>query len=165
MRLSRLKVDPDKAANGVWTEFAPGIRVLVARANNPAYQAKVRELSKPYQAKIRAGTMDDDKMQQLIRRAFAECVLLDWEGIDEEQVFSTGEEANAAVEGNPDWTGRAPVYREEESHWAVPIPYSPEKAYEFFSDPALADFYQFVLITANEVALYRTEVDRDTGKT
>jgi hypothetical protein len=36
-----------------------------------------------------------------------------------------------------------------------PLPYSEETALEILNDPALADFYKFVLLAANEAELFR----------
>ena len=44
------------------------------------------------------------------------------------------------------------------------IPYSYEKALEFFNDPALSDFYSFVLDTAGENSAYRQELIEDAEK-
>lgn len=44
------------------------------------------------------------------------------------------------------------------------IPYSYEKAMEFFSNPALSDLYNFVLETAGENATYRQEVSAESEK-
>ena len=44
------------------------------------------------------------------------------------------------------------------------IPYSPDKALEFFEDPALSDLYSFVLETAGESELYRQEMMEDAAK-
>jgi len=43
----------------------------------------------------------------------------------------------------------------------APIAYSPEKALEFFKNPALSDLYQFVLETAGENDVYRQELLED----
>ena len=42
-----------------------------------------------------------------------------------------------------------------------PIDYSPDKALEFFNDPALSDLYNFVLETAGENEVYRQELTED----
>ena len=44
------------------------------------------------------------------------------------------------------------------------IKYSPEKAMEFFDDPALKDFYEFVLEVAGETDLYRQQAVADEAK-
>lgn len=40
----------------------------------------------------------------------------------------------------------------------VAIPYSPEKAEEFFRDPELQDFYKFVQIVSDDADQYRKEL-------
>ena len=43
-RLSKVRIDRDKADNGVWFEYEPGIRVKVARIGNSAYVEGLRNL-------------------------------------------------------------------------------------------------------------------------
>lgn len=45
-----------------------------------------------------------------------------------------------------------------------PIPYSSEKALEFFRDPDLSELYNFVLETADANELYRQELKEDSEK-
>ena len=44
------------------------------------------------------------------------------------------------------------------------LKYTPEQALTFFNDDSLRDLYKFVLITANESARYRAELDEDGAK-
>lgn len=53
-------------------------------------------------------------------------------------------------------------YIEDENGKA--IKYSPEKALEFFNDPALKDLYDFVLEVAGESELYRQQAADDEAK-
>lgn len=43
----------------------------------------------------------------------------------------------------------------------VPVPYSKEKAIELLSDPALEDFYDWVLSIAGSADLFRADVDEE----
>lgn len=43
-RLSKVRVDCDRADNGAWFEYEPGIRVKLARMGSPAYVAGIRDL-------------------------------------------------------------------------------------------------------------------------
>ena len=45
-----------------------------------------------------------------------------------------------------------------------PIPYSREKALEFFENPELADFYDYVVIVSNQKENYRKQVLVDSEK-
>ena len=42
------------------------------------------------------------------------------------------------------------------------IPYSPEKALEFLKDPEMLDFYNWVLLTANNAELFRKQFDAES---
>ena len=44
-----------------------------------------------------------------------------------------------------------------------PIPYSPEKALEFFNDPKLVDLYNFVLEIAGENTAFAQELKEEAG--
>lgn len=52
-------------------------------------------------------------------------------------------------------------WRNIEDETGNPIPYSTEKALEFFKNPALSDLYNFVLETAGESDIFKRELLED----
>lgn len=55
-------------------------------------------------------------------------------------------------------------WRHLEDEAGVPVVYSPTKALEFFNDPALRNFYLFVVETAGEADFFRKEQFEDAVK-
>jgi len=70
--------------DGVWEDFGGGTTVLIARIGNENYQKVFRRISKPYQNAIRRGTLGNDKAEDLLIQAMADCIVLDWKGLKED---------------------------------------------------------------------------------
>ena len=75
--------DKELETSGVWIDLGKGAKVLVARLQNPAHKARLREVLKPYKRKINRGVVDDEIPDDLINQVLAETILLNWEGIEE----------------------------------------------------------------------------------
>ena len=84
-KLSQIRSDTEKTSEGIWLEFAVGIRLKVARLHNPAYSKYLTTLQKPYTRQIRAGILDADVAGELVRKAVARHILVGWENIEDEQ--------------------------------------------------------------------------------
>ena len=76
-------VDEEKATEGVWVPLGKGVEVKVARANNPKYQKLVTRLLRPHRRVIRrGGEAADAVMEEILNRAMAQAILLDWKNIE-----------------------------------------------------------------------------------
>lgn len=86
MKLSKFKTDKSMETEGVWVDVADGLRLKVARIGNPAYKTHIRRLGKPHVNMIRHANqaVDLDVMDALTVKAMAANVLLDWEGLEDE---------------------------------------------------------------------------------
>ncbi|MBM3280822.1 MAG: hypothetical protein FJY95_22500 [Candidatus Handelsmanbacteria bacterium] len=73
--------DTRKEEEGVWHDLG-GVKVKVARMNNPAHQTAVERITKPYRGQIARGTLPKEKLDELAIRAMAEALLLGWEGLE-----------------------------------------------------------------------------------
>lgn len=135
-RLKNLRVDPDKAKDGVWIPWILGIELLIARRGNDRFNKALQTEMEGKLADIRRETQENDGVSEIQRdctvRAVSEAILLDWKNIEDD-------------DGNP-------------------IEYSPAEAYKLLSDPTLADLYDFVLICSNDADRYRARVDKETAK-
>lgn len=72
-------IDKSKELNGVWFDFE-GSRFLVARWENHNMRERFETLKAPYKRKFERGE-SAEKLQELMIKAASECVLLDWEGV------------------------------------------------------------------------------------
>lgn len=79
MDIRKLRIDVDATKNGVWFNYEGDVRLKVARAGNANYLAfratKTRELG----AKID----DEDVARKVDVEAFAKCILIDWDGVQD----------------------------------------------------------------------------------
>ena len=146
------KSDKDLETNGVWVTIEHGVRLLVARMNNPKYLAYLRELMKPHQSRLRTSTrryrkdsvveipdsdgMDSDLMERLAAQAMSRHILKGWDKLAEPKKDDDG---NTVLEDGK-------VVLEE-------VEYSEEKALEFLTE--YREFYLIVLEIANDEAMYR----------
>ena len=86
--------DKTKEIEGVWEETDGGIKLKVARINNPTYTKVLNRLLKPHNRSRRRGSMSDELLNKLITKAMAETVLLAWENLkedDKEMKYSVAE--------------------------------------------------------------------------
>lgn len=79
-----IKTDVDKETNGVWVDFALGIRLKIARARNPKYTEFLRNLVEPKRQDIRDDKMDIEDFSDLLLKVRAKTILLDWENLEDE---------------------------------------------------------------------------------
>ena len=94
MDISKFGQDSNLAENGVWVAISNNLELLVARSGNHKYNQTVRSLSKPYKRAIAAGTLADDKYEELATIAMAKALLLGWKGLERDGVeipYSEGE--------------------------------------------------------------------------
>ena len=84
MDIRKLALDKDRVEEGVWFETGIGdISVKVKRIGDSRYKEMLQKLSRPYRRQIERNTFDDDKAAELLSRALAECILVDWKNIED----------------------------------------------------------------------------------
>jgi hypothetical protein len=77
--------DEQAEIDGVWVELGEGARIKVARVGNPSYEKVLRQLKKPYRNITRAGgEIPREALDKITIEATAEALLLDWQGLDDE---------------------------------------------------------------------------------
>jgi len=95
-RFSELKSDKQAEIDGVWTDYAPGFRVKIARMNNPEFEKALRRIRRPYLRRMRRGEISEDVAEMIMRQAVAETILLGWEGLvddDDKPIIYSKEKA------------------------------------------------------------------------
>ncbi len=75
--------DKEKEEKGVWEDFGDGCRVLIARANNPAFKESFKNATKPYRKQMVRGTFPDEKSSKIMIKVMAKTIVLDWENLFE----------------------------------------------------------------------------------
>ena len=83
--INELKTDKKMEAEGVWVKEEGGLELKIARLDNPEYRRFVAKKSKPFRRQIARGNIESlsDKMENIIREAFARFILLDWKNLTE----------------------------------------------------------------------------------
>lgn len=60
------------------------IRIARAGGANSAYNKRLEVLTKPYRRQIQTETIDNKVLEKIVAQAFAETVVLGWEGVEDE---------------------------------------------------------------------------------
>jgi hypothetical protein len=136
--IDHLRTDASKEAEGVWIDAGGGLRLRIARLNNPKYNAYLNELLRPHRETLRGfGEIDPEVIQTVTIKAMAKCVLLGWENLTEYAKNLDG--TLRLVDGEP---------------FEVNVPYTVEKAEEYLR---IADFSNVVSNYARSAAHFRDE--------
>lgn len=80
MDIETLERDAARMAEGSWFAYRDGARVRVAAIGGAPFQACYAELMGPYRRQRELGLLDEAVEQDLLCRAMARHILLDWEG-------------------------------------------------------------------------------------
>lgn len=77
-----LQFDADLASteSGVWGDFLDS-QFLIAHISNMRFQRILAKLQQPHRAKIERGTLDPQVSKDLLCKAMAEGILLDWKNV------------------------------------------------------------------------------------
>lgn len=82
MKLSEMMVDKKAQEEGEWVDWRDGVRVKVRSAETAAYSKLHEKLQKPYANILRhGGRIPREKTEEILIQCLAECVLVDWDGI------------------------------------------------------------------------------------
>lgn len=83
-----LKIDPQAEVEGVWIDFDgfPGVRLKIARNNNLKHRRWMQEEMRPMLRRYGgADKIPLEEMESISRKGRAQFILLDWDGVDEEE--------------------------------------------------------------------------------
>lgn len=129
--IKELELDPEKEKRGVWVEYAEGFRIKLARWNNPQFRTCLDELTAGNLAFAQRSRRSRSYTTETIKKAMARHILLDWEGLEEEN--GTGE--------------------------LVAVPYSEEKAFELLSRSEI--FCDDVIDISSRIDLFKTDAVKE----
>jgi len=79
-KIDSIRTDLVKEFNGVWIPFIEGIELLIARARNPKYLEKLRELTKQY---TDIDKINNEIFEDILKKVRAETILLGWKNIQD----------------------------------------------------------------------------------
>jgi hypothetical protein len=84
MKLSEFKTNDTYEREGVWVDIGSGTKLLLCRTGNPEYVAQWAKFTKPHKLAMRKGTMSDKDMEEVICKVLSRSVLLNWEGLEDD---------------------------------------------------------------------------------
>lgn len=87
---------------GVWLEYAPGVEIRIARAggSNQHYTKAMQRIAKPHRRAIQTGVIDEQVLNGLFVKAFAEAVVVDWRGITKDLVTKSDDDFETVLDFN-----------------------------------------------------------------
>lgn len=84
MRISKFRTDRRAEEDGVWVDAGEGLQLRIARWGNPRYQEAMRRLGSPLLPQIKTGTISEQASEEVLCKAMAETILLEWKNLQEE---------------------------------------------------------------------------------
>ena len=75
------KTDKAKEQDGAWFPLDEHSKLLIARLNNPRYQAAIQKKANRYKVAAKVKAIPEDVWEDLMNEVIAETILLDWTGI------------------------------------------------------------------------------------
>jgi predicted amino acid racemase len=102
----KFDADLSTCETGVWVNFE-GSSFLVAHISNMRFQRALARLQQPHRKKIEAGSLDPQVHREVICKAMAEAILLDWKDVGSirggDVVKYSSANALAALMGNTEF--------------------------------------------------------------
>lgn len=74
------KSTAEQETNGVWADFGGG-RFKIAHTNNMVFQREMTRLQAPFRKKLDKGTLDPKTQLDIMCKAMARGILLDWRNV------------------------------------------------------------------------------------
>lgn len=86
-KLSKFATDLNNAKTGVTVDVGDGLKVTIAQAGaaNESYQKVLRQLMKPYERQVKNGSLADSVFEDILNKAYAEAILLGWDGLEDDK--------------------------------------------------------------------------------
>jgi hypothetical protein len=74
----------EKEMSGVWVDLAEGVRLRIARWNNPQQVVRTLELQRPYWKQHNRRSPDIKKQAEILTQVIAETVLVGWDNVTDD---------------------------------------------------------------------------------
>ena len=83
-KLSKFQQDVTKSEEGTQIDLGDGLIVTVCRIGCKSYNDSIKKQTAPYQRQIRNKTLDDFVFENIMNKAFADTILIDWKGMEDD---------------------------------------------------------------------------------
>lgn len=84
VKLSELRSDLKAERDGVWSTYVPGFDLLIASTATREFEDALRKAMEPWAEAARAGKLTDEIRDATVRDVYAEHVVRDWRGYDDD---------------------------------------------------------------------------------
>lgn len=83
---SKYETDEKAEIEGTWIDLGDGAKIKIARLQNPRHREVLENLQKPFALNLRAGVkIPEADARRTGDEAIAKTILLDWQGIEDNQ--------------------------------------------------------------------------------
>lgn len=132
------RTDNRAETGGVVLDYGDGVKIRIARAggSNARYLSRLDQLARRYRRQIQLDTLPDSVAREMMRRLYAETVVLGWEGVTGEDFGREGDTS--------------------------PVAFSVDNCIALFE--CLPDLFLDVQAQASSIAVFRSSLDEgDAG--
>ena len=149
---AQFRTDPKLEKSGVVLEYAD-FRVTIARAggSNKKFARVLESATKPYRRAVQTETMDNELAMKVLRKVYADSVVLNWETMVDTGKFDD--------EGEPICEWRRGI---ESPDGEGLLNFTPENVEETFR--LLPELFSDIQEQANKIAIFREQALEDESK-
>jgi preprotein translocase subunit SecD len=79
--LERYATNKNLEEDGVWVDYADGLKVKLRRMNSVKSRETRRRLEKPYTKGFRGQDMPESLQEELLNKQLSEAIVVEWEGV------------------------------------------------------------------------------------
>ncbi len=155
VRLSKIRIDPALESEGRWCTYEGTIEVKLARAGNPSYDRRFRELTEPWMRQIREGALDEDIQERIQKQAMAETIVKGWRGMTEDEGLEMPAHSKLPKKD------RDLYMLEDDDLYHKQIPFTPKRCLEYFEDPELRDFWKWCNVSSQQKDAYARKLQEE----
>ncbi|MCK5603636.1 hypothetical protein KAR91_17250 [Candidatus Pacearchaeota archaeon] len=90
--------------DGVWSEYAPGVEVRIARAggSNKHFAKVMQRLAKHHRRAIQTESVDPDILRDIFIKAYAQAIIVDWKGFTKDLITHDDADSETELDFNTD---------------------------------------------------------------
>jgi hypothetical protein len=98
------ETDTKVERDGIWVEYAPGVRIRIARAggSNNHFAKTMQRLSKPHRRAIQTESVDEEVLLDIFIKGYATAIVVGWEGISKDLITKDDADADELLDFNKD---------------------------------------------------------------
>jgi|TARA_R100000501_G_C2618568_1_gene112040 hypothetical protein len=80
-KLNSVALNPESSVEGIWVTYMYDIELKIARLGNSKYKEYAAKLLAPFVRESRGKVLPDERLEKVTKPAVANCILVDWRNI------------------------------------------------------------------------------------